>query len=90
MMFPLVVTNSNISRDDLISYLENYNVETRYLLPLLNQPIYKKIFGNLEPKYPVATNLNKNGFYIGCHPEMKRSDLDYIIKVFGNFFANYS
>ena len=89
MMFPLVIIDKNISRDKLIHYLEDHNVETRYLLPLINQPVYIKIFGNLEPRYPVAANLNKNGFYIGCHPEMKKSDLDYIIKVFGNFFTEH-
>lgn len=89
MMFPLVIINNAISRDKLIFHLENHNVETRYLLPLINQPIYKKLFGNLEPQYPVAAHLNKNGFYIGCHPEMKKRDLDYIIKVFGSFFLKF-
>lgn len=89
MMFPLVIVNKQISRSDLIEHLENHNVETRYLLPLLNQPVYKKIFGDLEPKYPVAANLNKNGFYIGCHPEMKKSDLDHVAEVFKEFFKKY-
>ena len=89
MMFPLVLKDDKISRDSLIHYLEDHNVETRYLLPLINQPIYIKLFGNLEPKYPVAANLNKNGFYIGCHPEMKKPHLDYIAKVFENFFKQY-
>jgi dTDP-4-amino-4,6-dideoxygalactose transaminase len=88
-MFPLIIVNEKISRNDLIEYLENHNVETRYLLPLINQPIYRKIFGDLEPKYPVAANLNKNGFYIGCHPEMTKLDLDYIVRVFNSFFARY-
>lgn len=89
MMFPLVIINEKIKRNDLIEYLENRNIETRYLLPLLNQPIYKKIFGDLESQYPVAANLNKNGFYIGCHPEMKKSDLVYIVAVFKEYFKKY-
>lgn len=42
---------------------------------------------NLEPCYPVATRLRKNGFYIGCHPALRRGDLDYIyiIAVFAEF-----
>lgn len=89
MMFPLVIVNDKIKRDDLVAYLENHNIETRYLLPLLNQPIYKKIFGDLEDQYPVAANLNKNGFYIGCHPEMKKSDLDYVAEAFKEYFNRY-
>lgn len=50
---------------------------------LLNQPIYKEIFGRgLESHYPVATNINNCGFYIGCFPELTKEDLDYIIYTF--------
>lgn len=87
MLFPIVILDgAGFSRDDLIHHLEDYNVETRYLMPLINQPIYKKMFGDLEPRYPVARHLNHNGFYIGCHPEMTKSDLDYVAAVFREFF----
>lgn len=86
MMFPIVVKTKKFSRDELTQWLESWNIETRPLMPLLNQPIYRKLFGNLEPKYPVATWVRKNGFYIGCHPEMKQGDTDYITAVFREFF----
>lgn len=84
--YPLVITDSKVSRDDLILHLENHGIETRYLMPLINQPINKKLFGNLEPKYPVARYLNQYGFYIGCHQSLNQRDLDYIIQVFRKFF----
>ena len=94
MMFPLVVKNlpagrqvTGISRNKLIHWLESNGVETRYLLPLINQPVYKKIFGDLEPKYPAAAYLNKYGFYIGCHPELGKKDLNHVISVFKDFFS---
>lgn len=88
MLFPILVKDgAGFSRDDLICHLEDYNVETRYLMPLINQPIYKKLFGDLERHYPVARHLNKNGFYIGCHPEMNKSDLEYVADVFRDFFV---
>lgn len=88
MLFPIVVKDdAGFSRDELIAHLEDYNVETRYLMPLINQPIYKRMFGDLEPHYPVARYLNRNGFYIGCHPEMNKSDLNYVAAVFSEFFA---
>ncbi len=86
MMFPIVVKTKKFSRNELTAWLEKWNVETRPLMPLLNQPVYQRLFGNLEPKYPVATWARKSGFYIGCHPEMGKTDTDYIIAVFREFF----
>ena len=87
MMFPIVVKDPRIRRDDLTLFLEQNGIETRYMLPLLNQPIYVKLFGNLEDKYPVAKNINRNGFYIGCHQKLSKQELDYIVSKFGEFFA---
>lgn len=86
MMFPITVINKKVDPIELVNWLENWNIETRPLLPLLNQPIYQKIFENLEPRYPVATFIRKNGFYIGCHPQLKNSDISYIVSVFNEFF----
>ncbi len=69
MFYPLTILNPKVLRDDLIQHLENHGVETRYLLPLINQPIYREIFGDLDELYPVAARLNKTAFYIGCHPD---------------------
>jgi len=82
MMFPIVILDPNISRDRFTEHLEDWNIETRPLMPLLNQPVYKELFGDIEHKYPVAQNAVNNGFYIGCHPEMTREDINYIIGVF--------
>ncbi len=89
MMFPLVIKDTRVSRDDLITFLEKNGIETRYMMPLLNQPFYVKMFGNLENKYPVARWINKNGFCIGCHQDLTRKDLDYVMDVFGNFFKKW-
>ena len=81
MMFPIVVKEgAGIDRKQLVEYLEKNNIETRPMLPLLNQPIYKELFGNIEKDYPVAEYINNNGFYIGCHHGMKQDELDYIIE----------
>ena len=81
-MYPLLLKeNSGLIRKDFISFLESKNIETRPMLPLLNQPIYKKIFGlELENEYPVAKYINNNGFYIGCHHGMSNEDVEYITK----------
>jgi dTDP-4-amino-4,6-dideoxygalactose transaminase len=88
MMFPLVILDEDVRRDDLIQHLELRGVETRYLLPLINQPVYRKIFGGLEADYPVAAWLNERAFYIGCHPDMTDDDVEFSIACLHEFFRN--
>ncbi|MEO8577987.1 MAG: DegT/DnrJ/EryC1/StrS family aminotransferase, partial [Gemmatimonadales bacterium] len=40
MFYPLVLSDPADSRPELIQYLEERGIETRYLLPLINQPVY--------------------------------------------------
>ncbi|MEK6881527.1 MAG: DegT/DnrJ/EryC1/StrS family aminotransferase [Nanoarchaeota archaeon] len=87
MMFPIVIKkNSGISKQELVLFLENNNIETRDMLPLLNQPVYKKIFGDVENNYPVAKWVNDYGFYIGCHQRLTKEQIDYVIDKFEEFF----
>ena len=63
MMYPILIKQkSGLDRRTVIEHLEQNNIETRPMLPLLNQPIYKELFGDLEEAYPVAKYINKNGF----------------------------
>lgn len=87
MFYPMVVVNPKVTRDEVIRHLEEHGIETRYLLPLINQPVYRKLFGNLDSEYPVAAWLNDRAFYIGCHPEMSSRDVAYIIETLHNFFS---
>jgi perosamine synthetase len=84
MLYGIVVKND--TKKNLVRYLEKLNIETRDMLPLINQPIYKRLYGNLENKYPVAKWINESGFYIGCHSHMKDEEIDFIIKAIQEFF----
>lgn len=84
MLFGLL--NKGGDKRELVNYLEEHGMETRDLLPLLNQPVYLRIFGNLEDDYPVAKKLNLSGFYIGCHQYLSNEDVKYVIKTFHDFF----
>jgi len=86
--FPIVIKDKKIKRSKLITHLEKNGIETRYMMPLINQPIYREIFGNIENQYPVAQYINQNGFYIGCHPNLNKDDLDYIVGIFKRFFES--
>lgn len=86
MMYPLVV-RLPVDRDDLVHHLESRGVETRPLMPLLSQPVYLRTFGDLRPQYPIATHIEENGFYIGCHPRLSPDDMAYVAEVFASYFA---
>jgi perosamine synthetase len=90
MFFPLVVRDASISRDRLVDHLERNGVETRHLLPLINQPVYRRLFGDLDASYPIAARLNETAFYVGCQPELSNSDVDYVVSRFHSFFAGPS
>ena len=87
MMFPIVIRPGvRIAKRRLINFLEDRGIETRDMLPLVNQPFYRTQFGVRESDYPVAKWINQNGFYIGCHQEMRTKDINYIISQFKRFF----
>ncbi len=85
MFYPLVC-KGHVDRDQLTLFLEEHGIETRHLLPLINQPIYRKLFGNLDSKYPVAARLNAKAFYIGAHPHLTDADLRHVIAVMHAYF----
>ena len=89
MMYPLVIKDDKaFTRNEIVKYLEQKNIETRPMLPLLNQPIYKEIFGDIEKDYPVAQWINNNGFYVGCHHGLSKEELNMIIKTIHAFLEN--
>jgi len=84
MMYPIVLKKGD--KKPLVNFLEEKGVETREMVPLINQPVYRKFFGNLEEKFPVAKWINKSGFYVGCHPYLTDSEVDYIVRIIHDFF----
>src|SRR3989344_5114293 len=86
MMYPIVIKKSSpIQKADMVQYLEEHKIETRDMLPLINQPLYKELYGDLEAQYPVAKWINNNGFYIGCHQMLPPADRERIVSVFMEF-----
>lgn len=85
MMFPIVLKPGQ-KRDDLILYLEERNIETRYMLPLINQPYYLELFGDQSAKFPHAHHINDHGFYIASHPGLTQQEIDFILQTFHDYF----
>lgn len=78
MMFPLLILDPKIDQWQLMIWLEKNGIETRALLPLLNQPAYRQAFKVNPKKYPQADRVNQRGFYFGCHQGMNRADINYL------------
>lgn len=86
MMYPLVLRDEN--KRALVNFLEDNGVETRDMLPLTNQPVYRRVTNWKEGDYPVARHINTNGFYVGCHQDLRQSELDYIAECVGRYFGD--
>lgn len=84
MMFPIVMKHE--SKKAIVEFLENNGIETREMLPLINQPIYQQLFKINESEYPIAKWINESGFYIGCHQDIGEEDLKYIVEIFSKYF----
>lgn len=76
MMYPLVLKNK--PKRELVNYLEHRNIETRDMLPLLNQPIYSDYFKSPAADYPVSAWLIECGFYIGSHQYLSDAEIEYV------------
>lgn len=88
MMFPIVIReDSSVTKQELTQFLEEHNVETREMLPLINQPYVRAVSGDLEADFPVARWINNNGFYIASHQMLTDAQKEYMIAVFQEFFA---
>jgi perosamine synthetase len=82
MMFPLVLHGEE--KWDLVNHLEARGIETRDMLPLTNQPVYRGRFD--EADSPVAAWINRCGFYVGCHQDLTDADLGHIAEAIHDYF----
>lgn len=78
-MFPIRLKAPTGVRNRVSFFLERHGVETRPLFPLLEQPYYRRLFGDIAGKYPIAREAGSTGFYVGCHELLEQADLDYMI-----------
>ena len=90
LAYPIVIKKPEvISRKKLRSELEKRGVETRPLFGCIptQQPAYAYLRNNYERKLPNAEYVGLNGFYIGCHQYLSKSDLNYIIESFNDILC---
>lgn len=85
MMYPIVVYGE--SKWGLVNHLEKNGIETREMLPLINQPCYRGMWN--PDDYPIAQFIDKSGFYIGIHQGLTEEDLDNIVDTIYGYFNGY-
>jgi len=85
MLFGLKVHDE--SKQRLVNFLELSGIETRDLLPLVNQPVYRSLGMMFKrSEYPVSHDLIDKAFYVGCHQYLSQLDLDWMVEQFARFF----
>ena len=90
LFYPLVVDGGC---EGLVKHFEANGIETRPMMPLLNQkPVVKYLdndnYGSRGMMFPVACRLIDEAFIIGCHPGMTSEDIEHIGEVARNFFGS--
>lgn len=78
MVYPIVL-NGGINKRSVMDSLNALGVETRDMMPLINQPCYSKLGIHVED-YPNASYVNRCGFYVGCHQDLSMEDMDYLVE----------
>lgn len=86
-----VKENAPFSRDEIVQFLNQKKVQTRYLFSgnIIRQPYF--VERNIS--YKVAGDLKNtdlimnNTFWIGCYPGLNKEHLKYVVSCFKEFFS---
>ncbi len=75
-------------RGVLVDHLEKAGIETRSMFSgdITKHPAYKNSNFRISGTLKEAQTILKDSFWITVHPRLKKSDLDYIINTFDDFF----
>ena len=87
--FPILIKDSaNISRKELVQYLESNGIETRAIMcgTLSDQPSLCNEVGIDYGDLKCSRYIKDNGFFIGCHPCLEHNDLEYVVNIMKIFF----
>lgn len=76
MMYPLLLRRG-IDKEPLMQYLNDRQIETRDMLPILGQ----KCYDFLDPDvFPNSKWILESGFYVGCHQDLDPEDIQYMLQ----------
>jgi CDP-6-deoxy-D-xylo-4-hexulose-3-dehydrase len=88
--FPITVRpGAPFTRRDLITFLEERNVETRLLFAgnILRQPGYRDIPHRIVGELANSDLVIRSTFFVGVYPGLDDARIDYMLDGFADFFA---
>jgi dTDP-4-amino-4,6-dideoxygalactose transaminase len=89
MMFPMVIKEgSHAKKCDLVLFLERSGIETRDMMPILNQPIFQQFVIPQKTTRYMADHITRNGFYVPVHPQMSVCDAQHIVDTIGKYLTS--
>ena len=80
------------TRRDLITWLEERNVETRLLFAgnIVRQPGYRHIKHRTVGDLPNSDLVLRSTFFIGVYPGLDETRIAYILDAFADFFRSFA
>lgn len=88
MMFSITLNKKDGSLVDkvpLMDFLNSRGIETRDIPSCLGHPVYSWLNAK---DYPVSEWLYTSGFYVGCHPVLSLSDIDYVCDAIEEYYQD--
>jgi CDP-6-deoxy-D-xylo-4-hexulose-3-dehydrase len=87
LAYPLTIKNAPFTRYELLEYLEKNGIQTRVLFSgnITRHDAYR---GYLK-EFINADYIMANGFLLGCHQGLEKKDIEYVKKIFKDFFNRY-
>lgn len=85
LCYPITVKEGN--KDGLVEHMEKNDIETRPMFGSAptQQPCFAYL-GYKEGDFPVSEEVGRTGFYIGCHQELTREELDRVIDCIREYY----
>jgi len=87
--FPITVRpGAPFTRREMVGFLEEGNVETRYLFAgnITRQPGFRHIEHRVVGDLPNSDLVMRAAFFVGVYPGLDEAQLDYMLECFAHFF----
>ncbi len=91
--FPITVRpDAPFTRRDLVTFLEERNIETRLLFAgnIVRQPGYRHIKHRAVGDLPNSDLVLRSTFFIGVYPGLDDARIAYILETFTDFFRTFA
>ena len=94
LAFPLTIKEKTpFTRLEIVTFLEKNNVQTRPIFTgnILKQPGFKNALSKKNnDNYPVADEIMKRGFVVGCHHGIEKKHIEKLEDLFTEFLSKYN